>query len=146
MVRCITLFLQKKQTRNLQSFLTIYRFAEDEDDNVAKRTRGDETNTVAIIPSTDFATKILPRAITEVTALAELVDNGVEATIKNNGERIVRITFESSRKTLIVEDNGCGIDESRVVDCFSLGHSERSAANIEHAHKTATEFDTLSTV
>lgn len=129
--------------------VNIYAYLEKEENEEQKRARGDPTSTVNIIPSTDFATKILPRAITEITALAELVDNAIEATndLDERVERIVRVQFDHQTRTLSIEDNGCGMDSRRVVECFSLGHSERSAANLETAHKSsASEIEAVSNV
>ena len=105
----------------------------------------DEAEEVEIIPSTDFATKVLPRGISEVTALAELIDNAVEATNGNEGKRLVVVTFNDDEHSLVVEDNGRGIEDSRLVDCFCLGHSENSAGNLEAAKKKG-ESEPRSTV
>lgn len=129
--------------------VNINSYLENVEDENQKRARGDPTSTVTIIPSTDFATKILPRAITEITALAELVDNAIEATndLDDRVERIVRVQFDHQARTLSIEDNGCGMDSRRVVECFSLGHSERSADNLEAAHKSAAkEIEAVSNV
>lgn len=74
------------------------------------------------------------------------MDNAIEACIANVNGRHVSVTYDQQGATLIVEDNGTGIEADRVADCFSLGHSERSQTNIENAAKYSDKFDARSNV
>lgn len=45
-------------------------------------------------------------------ALAELIDNAIEYTRHNEGPRNISITCNKDTKTLVLEDNGCGMDKN----------------------------------
>lgn len=47
-------------------------------------------------------------------AMAELADNAIEYTRMNEGERNIFISCDIKAKIMVIEDNGCGMNESQL--------------------------------
>ncbi|XP_004345286.2 hypothetical protein CAOG_06537 [Capsaspora owczarzaki ATCC 30864] len=58
------------------------------------------------------------------TALADMMDNSIEATLDNPGERVITITLDRANRTLVLEDNGRGMNANNVSSMITPGISD----------------------
>ena len=88
----------------------------DDLDNISEET-------ISIIPDKTLIPKMGKTGYTTPQAIAELIDNSIDATIEN--EKLV-ITIEINKDSIEVVDNGNGMTKEIVSNAMRLAHSTKN--------------------
>ena len=84
---------------------------------------------VDITPDTSLVDKLGAVGYTTEEAIAELVDNAVDARIKGSTERVsIRLDFES--RQIEVADDGTGMDEDELTSAMTIAKSSKEQSHL----------------
>ncbi|MBM4404850.1 MAG: hypothetical protein FJ039_01505 [Chloroflexi bacterium] len=82
------------------------------------------TKEIDILPDRSLMPKIGQTGYSVSQAIAELVDNSIDARHESK-PLVVEIEFDDSRGELLITDNGVGMDESTAAQSLKLAHSTK---------------------
>lgn len=99
----------------------------------------EETKYIDITPHRSILTKISQTGYSIQEALSELIDNAIDARIN---DKKLDVTVDISKETIVVSDNGTGMNEDQAAKSIRLGFSEKQQQLGEFGLglKTSTSF------
>ncbi len=86
------------------------------------KTNKSETKYINITPHRSILVKIAQTGYSCEEALAELVDNSIDARISN---KILEVDVKINSRLISVSDNGFGMNEKEFAECIKLGYSNK---------------------